>query len=214
MYNQFEAPNDFRGYILHSYEQNSLAHHGILGMHWGIRRFQNKDGSLTSAGKNRYGGGNSSSNQYNNNQEQPAKLSSHDPDGFKQLGQNENYAHKKVDERTTFLTETKDLQRNDDLSTRRTYQEYKKHKNVIDKNWDDAVFNNLRERYSESDSRYGRMSDGDLRKIIKDAHRTISADSIGELFMLVSYSLKGDDHYFEFEYSMKDNKARSFAMNG
>jgi len=30
-----------------------LYHHGILGMHWGIRRFQNKDGSLTEAGKKR-----------------------------------------------------------------------------------------------------------------------------------------------------------------
>lgn len=31
-----------------------LAHHGILGMKWGVRRFQNPDGSLTSAGKKRY----------------------------------------------------------------------------------------------------------------------------------------------------------------
>lgn len=31
-----------------------LYHHGILGMHWGIRRYQNKDGSLTAAGKKRY----------------------------------------------------------------------------------------------------------------------------------------------------------------
>ena len=30
-----------------------LAHHGILGMKWGIRRFQNKDGSLTALGKKR-----------------------------------------------------------------------------------------------------------------------------------------------------------------
>lgn len=30
-----------------------LYHHGILGQRWGVRRFQNKDGSLTSAGKNR-----------------------------------------------------------------------------------------------------------------------------------------------------------------
>lgn len=36
------------------YTEDYLEHHGILGMHWGIRRFQNKDGSLTSAGKNRY----------------------------------------------------------------------------------------------------------------------------------------------------------------
>lgn len=32
-----------------------LAHHGILGQRWGVRRFQNKDGTYTSAGKKRYG---------------------------------------------------------------------------------------------------------------------------------------------------------------
>lgn len=31
-----------------------LYHHGIKGQKWGIRRFQNKNGSLTAAGKNRY----------------------------------------------------------------------------------------------------------------------------------------------------------------
>lgn len=33
---------------------NELQHHGILGQKWGIRRFQNSDGTLTEAGKNRY----------------------------------------------------------------------------------------------------------------------------------------------------------------
>lgn len=32
-----------------------LAHHGILGMKWGVRRYQNKDGTLTGAGRKRYG---------------------------------------------------------------------------------------------------------------------------------------------------------------
>lgn len=31
-----------------------LQHHGIKGQRWGVRRFQNADGSLTSAGKKRY----------------------------------------------------------------------------------------------------------------------------------------------------------------
>lgn len=33
---------------------NSLSHHGIKGQKWGVRRFQNKDGSYTSAGRRRY----------------------------------------------------------------------------------------------------------------------------------------------------------------
>ena len=31
-----------------------LEHHGILGQKWGVRRFQNTDGTLTTAGKERY----------------------------------------------------------------------------------------------------------------------------------------------------------------
>ena len=34
---------------------HELYHHGILGMRWGVRRYQNKDGSLTELGKKRYG---------------------------------------------------------------------------------------------------------------------------------------------------------------
>ncbi len=33
---------------------NYLSHHGIIGQKWGVRRFQNEDGTLTEAGKDRY----------------------------------------------------------------------------------------------------------------------------------------------------------------
>lgn len=35
-------------------ESNYLTHYGIKGQKWGIRRYQNPDGSLTSAGRKRY----------------------------------------------------------------------------------------------------------------------------------------------------------------
>lgn len=44
--------NDYRAYI--EYDYNSIYHHGIKGMKWGIRRYQNPDGTLTPEGRKRY----------------------------------------------------------------------------------------------------------------------------------------------------------------
>ncbi len=39
-----------------------IVHYGKLGMHWGVRLYQNKDGSLTPLGKQRYGKGKGNKN--------------------------------------------------------------------------------------------------------------------------------------------------------
>lgn len=42
-------------------DNTQLYHWGIKGMKWGVRRYQNADGSLTPAGRKRYGGDSDSS---------------------------------------------------------------------------------------------------------------------------------------------------------
>ncbi len=41
-------------YNMNYYNTSYLMHHGILGMKWGVRRYQNRDGTLTAAGKQKF----------------------------------------------------------------------------------------------------------------------------------------------------------------
>lgn len=44
--------NDYRAYV--ESRINAIWHHGVKGMKWGVRRYQNKDGTLTPEGRRRY----------------------------------------------------------------------------------------------------------------------------------------------------------------
>lgn len=82
--------------------QGELYHHGIKGQKWGVRRFQNKDGSLTPAGKKRYDEPNSHSDKKEKQHKIPQNKSLHRlklEDKYKQQGFSKEEAEQKAAKR-------------------------------------------------------------------------------------------------------------------
>ena len=55
MANKMSCNSSGRYFNSYYIRDDELYHHGVKGQRWGLRRFQNEDGSLTDAGRNRYG---------------------------------------------------------------------------------------------------------------------------------------------------------------
>lgn len=67
------------------YRIDELVHHGIKGQKWGRRRYQNADGSLTPAGKQRYGSVENFNKQYDTQQKAVIAGTKKAVDGAKEI---------------------------------------------------------------------------------------------------------------------------------
>ena len=87
---------------------DQIYHHGILGMKWGVRRYQNKDGSLTNAGKNRY----DRDVRENNSKKKDNRIRIDGPDPKRWVKEDLNRARRVVDTSSDLLKQAKNIEQN------------------------------------------------------------------------------------------------------
>ena len=63
--------------------EEELRHHGIKGQKWGVRRYQNEDGSLTAKGKQRYGSKENFEREYPQESKKKLKKAKQEVDTYK-----------------------------------------------------------------------------------------------------------------------------------
>lgn len=87
--------------------EHVLYHHGVKGMRWGVRRYQNADGSLTPAGKKRY----DRDVRENNAKKKDNRINIDGPDAKRWVREDIERTKKTIDTSSSLLREAKSIER-------------------------------------------------------------------------------------------------------
>ena len=83
-----------------------LSHHGIKGQRWGVRRYQNEDGSLTPAGQKRY----DRDQRENAARKKENRIDVSSPDPNRWVKEDISRAKKATDDSSAFVNQMKQLE--------------------------------------------------------------------------------------------------------
>lgn len=193
-----QAPPDDDNTI---YEGGALMHHGIIGQKWGVRRFQNPDGSLTQEGIERYYNPDGTLNrkgrkelsknkEWQNYQRQRIQNMYNDDVVYDKKKQSEmmNTAKTTRNYDVTFLKNTQDMDM-DDNTRNQEYAKYLKNpmKYVGDRKQEQAQTQQYKPNTYKSDQVKNEKKE--LRKNMKEAYKNSGMSSYGLLGGLAGWGV-------------------------
>ena len=168
-------------------DNNDLVHWGVKGQKWGVRRYQNKDGSLTPAGQKRY----NRDIQENNAKKKDNRIVIDGPDAKRWVKEDIGRSKKVVDSSSDFVKQLKNIE-----SSTRTKSTSKKMD--LSKMSDQELRNkinraNLERQYTEIFSEPAKLSKGReyVRSTLEAAGTALAVGSSAMGIALAIKELKG-----------------------
>ena len=166
---------------------NELYHHGILGMKWGVRRYQNKDGTLTEAGKKRY----DRDIAENLAKKKDSRIDTSNPDPNRWVKEDIERSKKVADSGSDLIRQAKNIER---ATSHRSNKKRRDVSNMSDKELREKINRELLERqYSDMFGEENKVSRGReyVRNTLEVAGNALVVGSSALGIILAIKELKG-----------------------